>query len=322
MASKKEEKEKRIIDLYEQGKTYREIMKEEHVSPGYISSVIKKPNGEEETKPVSKDTQSRRLFSQDKTPLEVANELDLSVEETERIYRDFWKLKGLYDIDAAYEDVIKSDIPSFLTFYRTIKEMEIGEKNLLIILENSDKLLALDELVQDRVKTTESYVDKNRALIGKNKELQNKIEQSKNTVQQYKSKLGSLTDSIKIKSAQLQMMDKEIGGDLNKGEDYSKIGEHAEQRAASILNSKQDLLVASVVTVLIALREDPKKSELITSFNFYGRDIDNSEDFLNDVSIKNYIQTHYEPILDTADMLHNKILKIVQNHISRSLPKT
>ena len=27
-------------------------------------------------------------------------------------------------------------------------------------------------------------------------------------------------------------------------------------------------------------------------------------------------------ILDTADMLHNKILKIVQNHISRSLQKT
>ena len=321
MVSKKEEKEKRVIELHEQGKTYREIAKEEHLSPGSISSIIKKSNGEEETKPVSKDTQARKLFSQGKTPLDVSNELDLGVEEIERIYRDFWKLKGLYEIDTAYEEGIKNNIPSFPTFYRIIKEKEIDEKGISKILQYSDQLLSLDELVQTRVKTIESSVDKNRDLIAKNKELQNKIEQSINIIQLYQSKLGRLTNSIKIKSAQLQMMEKDVG-DLNDGEDYSKFREIAEQRAASILNSNQDLLVASVATVLVALRKDPKKSELITGFNYYEGDIDNSEDFLNDVSLNNYIQTHYEPILDTADMLYNKILKIVQNNISRSLPKT
>ncbi len=188
-------------------------------------------------------------------------------------------------------------------------------------MEHSDQLLSLDELVQERAKTFELSVHKNRALIAENKELQNKIEQSKNIIQQYQSKLGRLTDSTKTKSAQLQTMEKDIG-DLNDGEDCSEIREIAEQRAASILNSRQDLLVASVATVIIALRNDPKKSELITGFNCYEGDIDNSEDFLNDVSLKNYIQTHYEPIFDTAEMLFNKILKIVQNRISRSLPKT
>jgi hypothetical protein len=320
MLPKKEEKEKRVIDLHEQGKTYREIAKEEHVSPGRISSIIRKSNGEEETKPVSKDTQARKLFSQGKTPLEVSNELVLSVDEIERIYGDFWKLSGLYDLYNAYLWGIKKDIPSFLAFYKIIKENEIGEKNLLKILEHSDQLLALDELVQERVKRIESSVDEKRDLIAKNKELQNKIEQSKNIIQQCQSKLGRLTDSIKTKSAQLQTIEKNIG-DLNDGEDYSNIRETAEQRAASILNSRQDLLMASVATVLIALREDPKKSELITGFNYYEGDIDNSEDFLNDVSFMNYIQTHYEPIFDTAEMLFNKILKIVQNRISRSLPK-
>jgi DNA-binding CsgD family transcriptional regulator len=126
MVSKKEEKEKRVIELHKQGKTYREIAKEEHVSPGRISSIIKKSNGEEETKPVSKDTQARKLFSQGKTPLEVANELDLGVEEIERIYGDFWKLNGLYDLYNAYVWGIKKDIPSFLAFYKIIKEREIG----------------------------------------------------------------------------------------------------------------------------------------------------------------------------------------------------
>jgi hypothetical protein len=116
------------------------------------------------------------LFSQGKTPLEVANELDLSVEETERIQRDFWKLKGLYDIYAAYEEVIKRDIPSFLTFYRIIKETGMDEKDISKTLQYSEQMLFLDELVQSRVNTVKSSVEKNRYLIAKDKELQNETE--------------------------------------------------------------------------------------------------------------------------------------------------
>jgi transcriptional regulator with XRE-family HTH domain len=225
MTSKKEDEEKRVIELRKQGKTYREIMEELNMSPGRISSILRKSNGEEETKPVSIDTQARRLFSQGKTPLEVANEMDLGVEETERIKRDFWKLKGLYDIDAAYE-LIKSDIPSFLTFYRIIKEKGMDEKDISKTLQYSEQLLFLDELVQRRVKTVKSSVDENRYLIAKNKELQNEIKQSKNIIQQSQSKLARLTNSIRIRSAQLQTMEKDIG-DFNDGEGYSKIGEDA-----------------------------------------------------------------------------------------------
>ena len=103
--------------------------------------------------------------------MDVSNELDLGVEEIERIYRDFWKLKGLYDIDAAYEEGIKSNIPSFPTFYRIIKEKGMDEKDISKTLEYSEQLLFLDELVQTRVKTIKSSVDENRYLIAKNKEL-------------------------------------------------------------------------------------------------------------------------------------------------------
>ena len=42
----KAEKEKRVIELFEQNKTYREIAKEVHMSPGNISSVIREYTGE------------------------------------------------------------------------------------------------------------------------------------------------------------------------------------------------------------------------------------------------------------------------------------
>jgi DNA-binding CsgD family transcriptional regulator len=38
----REEKERRIIDLYSQGKTTREIIKELRVSPNYVSAILKK----------------------------------------------------------------------------------------------------------------------------------------------------------------------------------------------------------------------------------------------------------------------------------------
>jgi hypothetical protein len=95
---------------------------------------------DEEIKKISKDTQTRILFDNHKTPLEVSNELDLSVGEVERIYTDFWKLKGYYDLYSAYEREIKNNIPSFLKLYRIVKEKGIGEKVVLKILENLDKV--------------------------------------------------------------------------------------------------------------------------------------------------------------------------------------
>jgi hypothetical protein len=99
---------------------------------------------------VSKDTQARILFAQSKTPSEVANSLDLSVAEVERIYTEFWKLEGLHDLYNAYVREIKKDIPSFLKLYVTMKDKEISEKQILKTLENSDKLLSLDALVEMR----------------------------------------------------------------------------------------------------------------------------------------------------------------------------
>ncbi len=143
LKTQRHEKEKHVIELHEQGKTYREIAKEVHISLGDISSIIKKSSGEvddEEIKKVSKDTQARILFDNHKTPLEVSNELDLTVGEVERIYTDFWKLKGYYDLYSAYEREIKNNIPSFLKLYRIVKEKGIGEKVVLKILENLDKV--------------------------------------------------------------------------------------------------------------------------------------------------------------------------------------
>jgi DNA-binding CsgD family transcriptional regulator len=112
----KEEKARRIIDLYyNQGKTYHEIVEELNVSPNYVSAVLKKHEEEEnaaaaakikheqQENKTSKEVASFKLFSEGKNTIEVAIDLKLSEEEVTQFYKGFLKLKGLYKFGIIYE---------------------------------------------------------------------------------------------------------------------------------------------------------------------------------------------------------------------------
>jgi hypothetical protein len=88
------EKEQRVIELYQQGKTIREIAQEVHMSFGNIGSIIRKvtgldgdgdkPKDQEQDKAsttLSKDYQAFKLFSEGKKPLDVAVTLDLKADD-------------------------------------------------------------------------------------------------------------------------------------------------------------------------------------------------------------------------------------------------
>jgi hypothetical protein len=79
----------------------------------------------------------------------------------------------------------------------------MGEKVVLAILENSDKLPFLDELVQNGAKRLESSVHQNRELKDGNEKLQHKIKQTKDLCQMCERELGRVSHLIKMKSAQL-----------------------------------------------------------------------------------------------------------------------
>jgi transposase len=93
----RQEKERLVIDLYNQGKTIREISKEVRMSFRDIGSILKKASGEkeenqnkEQSSLLSTSTQAYRLFSKGKAPIEVAIELDLSEAETTKFYQEYW----------------------------------------------------------------------------------------------------------------------------------------------------------------------------------------------------------------------------------------
>ena len=122
----RQERERLVLDLYNQGKTYRKISKEAKISPRDIGVILnkvveKKIEGSKEEdninskkeRQLSVSAQAYKLFSEGKTPLVGAIALNLTESEATKFYREYWKLKQLHNLNMVYEE-LKDDIESFL----------------------------------------------------------------------------------------------------------------------------------------------------------------------------------------------------------------
>jgi transposase len=142
----RQERERLVIELYNQGKTYREISKEARISPRDIGIILNKVIEEksegvkeeqgnidseknQEQHHLSLSTQAYKLFSDRKTPLEAAIALNLSESEATKFYKEYWKLKQLHNLNMVYEET-NGDIEPFLKLYRLSKFKGMGVKQV------------------------------------------------------------------------------------------------------------------------------------------------------------------------------------------------
>jgi DNA-directed RNA polymerase specialized sigma subunit len=105
----REEKERRIIDLYcNQGWTYRQIIKELRTSLNEIKAILKKEgektaSNKNQQQQLSDFTKAYKLYFKGKSPMQVAIELNISESQTTQFYQEYWKLRGLYQLNSIYE---------------------------------------------------------------------------------------------------------------------------------------------------------------------------------------------------------------------------
>jgi transposase len=138
----RQERERLVLNLYNQGKTIREIAKEVRMSFRDIGAILNKTfvekaegskEQQEEIQQLSDSSQAYKLFSERKTPLEVAIELNLGESEATKLYKEYWKLKQLHNLNMVYEET-KGDIEPFLKLYKLAKRKGIGVKQVVDIL--------------------------------------------------------------------------------------------------------------------------------------------------------------------------------------------
>ena len=138
MFMSRDEKERRIIDLYyNQGKTTREIIKELRVSPNHVSRILKKEEeknniivtNKQQQPSSSLATRAYELFSNGKTPLQVAIALNIRQSEAAKYYTEYWKLKGLDKLNTIHTETNGNAWPLWKLYKELIKKrrMSIGQ---------------------------------------------------------------------------------------------------------------------------------------------------------------------------------------------------
>jgi hypothetical protein len=103
----KHQKKALVIELYNQGKTRRQIAEIVHMSFKDIATIIIGYTGEDKqvNKPEkSKDARAFELFLQGKQSVEVAIELDMPADQVEELHVQYWRLSKLDDLETLYQE--------------------------------------------------------------------------------------------------------------------------------------------------------------------------------------------------------------------------
>ena len=277
----RQEREQAVLDLYNQGKTIREISKEIRMSFRDIGTVLKKEEKENERqkrqlenniassgsdndqRDSPSSTQAYKLFSQAKTPVEVAIELGLNEKQVTKYYREYWKLKGLHNLTVVYEE-IKDDITYFLKLHRLSKAAGMNADHVTNLLEIANNDL---QSLEQRYKKLQRNVND---LESKALDASINLEDLKSQIQDANQALYSCRLSCQKevrKMLQLHRQNMRLGALLrqfkNSDDEYLKIRYAAKQSVRGALSDGRQLLKFAVLSLIESLRADPVKFDFL-----------------------------------------------------------
>jgi transposase len=261
----REEREQRVIELYKQGLSIREIAQEVHMSFSDIGTMIRKVTGDNRSKgqavEPSKETQAYKLFMQAKKPVEVAIELNLGSKEVDRLYREYWRLQGLYKLNLAYDE-IKDYLPSFLKLHRLMRQEKMQEEDIVNALKYVKELPSLENRVQQTKKELENIESNKNSSNAELFILERQVSKLKENMEMYQSSIGDKGEEMAYLNNELAKIQSLIDK-IKNGEDYQKITKIAEQEVNSILKDKEVLLSIAVIAVVEAIKNDPNRISLL-----------------------------------------------------------
>jgi hypothetical protein len=93
----------------------------------YIITLNNTPLEISEVIPKSKEAQAFKLFSEGKSPIEVAITLDLEAGRVRAIYYDYWELKGMYKVVQIYD-------LGLIRLHKMVKDLGMNEHDIMNVL--------------------------------------------------------------------------------------------------------------------------------------------------------------------------------------------
>jgi hypothetical protein len=285
----KHQKKALVIELYNQGKTRRQIAEVVHMSFKDIADIINEHVGDDirVNKPEkSKDACALELFLQGKQSVEVAIELDMPADKVEELHVQYWRLSNLDGLEIIYYET-KYSLPMLLQLYNVLKAKRITKvKDIQELIE-----LANQGLLDTRNRFEE--------LLNQISVLENKKAALNTEILGLRNSIYTNNEIIRKQDMRLQTLDRkrrvldDLLHNVNKDQKYNKVTEIVDQR----LSDKRLLLVTALVAVLQTLKANP-----------YGLNLLNS----SSLDIEDYIANDFDGrnLLQFAETCYNLLIKL------------
>jgi hypothetical protein len=167
MGSTRQEKERLVLKLYNQGKSYHEIAKEARVSLRDIGPILNRGGIQQA---LSNSSRAYKLFHEGESLIMVAIHLNLREEDVTQYYTEYWKLRHLHDLYHIYEE-IKDNIWSLIDLYQSMKSAKMETQYVIRLLKIANNDLPSVEHKIQGLERKESLLERNiqeaaRALRG------------------------------------------------------------------------------------------------------------------------------------------------------------
>jgi hypothetical protein len=183
MVLTRSEKEELIKQLYEEGKTIREIAKEVHMSFAPIGNIIRKVTGDNSKDSnnehiQSKETEALKLFQEGNTLVEAAIILDISSDETEDLYLGYLRLVHLHRLVLIYKE-LKYQLPSFLKLYRILRFAGIREEDVADLIKDAKQIPFLRNNFLVLTNANTKLQEQNSNLLSELSSVQNEVDRKR-----------------------------------------------------------------------------------------------------------------------------------------------
>jgi hypothetical protein len=318
----RQEMEDRVIDLYyNQKKTYREIEKLVRKSPRDIRNILNKVEPSEHSMSVS--SRAYKLFSEHKSPIEVAIALNIRQPEAVQFYKEYFNLSQLHDLYRIYEE-IKDDLYSFLEFYRLTKAACMGPSQVINLLKIANNDLAsvqhrFEQLSRDVISLELEKQNSTRIC----QELSDKIASSRKREDYVRS-----CCQIEIsRMDQLYKKERSLEGLVQFFEDnnetYLTIRNTVEEKVLGTLSNGKMLLKLALLSLVESIRNNPGKYSSLLYHNVSSSTTDYSSQYYESYMYKQKQYTSYNNdgegsgamLIEEAEKLYNKLAKELPDEI-------
>jgi hypothetical protein len=265
----RQERENLVLDLYfNQNKNTREISQEAKMSFREIGTILDKARREkeatkEQTEKQSLSTQAYKLFSEGKTPTEVAIALNIRQPEVAEFQNEYWKLNQVYSLSQIYQET-GDNLYSFLELYRRTKVAGMNIDNIINLLRIANNDIPSVEHRCEELRREAAFLSAGNLTAAKaSKQLSNEILEKHGTLDRFR--LSCNEERLELAKLHKQKVDLEytIKQFQNNNEEYLKIKETIKQEIEHVLGYRRQLLKEALLSVIDACLNDPVKFKIL-----------------------------------------------------------